>query len=61
MEFFVAHVFPFLLFVSKVPTEPVQGNSEAIVDVLITQTKQNKLPDSHSPGKVAQKGTFLAL
>lgn len=61
MEFFVACVFPFLPFVSEVPTEPVQGNSEAIVDVLIIQSKQAILPDSHSPGKVAQKGMFLPL
>lgn len=43
----VAHAFPFLPFVSEVPTEPVQGNYEAIVDTLITQAKQAIFLDSH--------------
>lgn len=55
MEFFV---FPFLPFVCNVPTEPAQGNPEAIVDMLIIQSKQATLPDSHSPGRLAQKGTL---
>lgn len=58
VEIFVAHAFPFLPFVSEVPTEPVQENYEAIVDVLIIQAKQTILLDSHLPCRVAQKGTF---
>lgn len=39
------HVFfSFLSFVSEVPTEPVQGNYEAIVNMLIIQAKQVILP-----------------
>lgn len=58
VEIFVAHAFPFLPFVSEVPTEPVKGNYAAIVDMLIIQAKQATLLDSHSPCRVAQKGTF---
>lgn len=54
-----AHAFPFLPFVSEVPNEPVQGNHEAIVDMLIIQAKQAILPDSRSPCRVlSKKGTF---
>lgn len=42
---FLLHVFfSFLSFVSEVPTEPVQGNYEAIENMLIIQAKQVILP-----------------
>jgi len=43
LEIFLAHAFSFLPFVSEVPTEPVQGNYEAIEDMLIIQAKQAKV------------------
>lgn len=59
VEIFVACAFPPLSpFVSEVPTEPVQGNCEAPVDMLIIQAKQAKLPYSHLPCRIAQKGKF---
>lgn len=47
-EILVVHAFSFLPLVSEVPTEPVQGNEEAIVVLLIFQAKQPLLADSHT-------------